>query len=187
VMQAYGLEPQVALTVELLLSWDGTLMSSSRGNYIGVREDPNEQFGKAMRIPDELLPQYYRLVLESDADPLEGDPMQAKLELARFIVRRAYGDDAAAAAEEHFTRVVRRGEAPEDVPEAPLPAGDPVHLPAALAEAFGISTSEGRRLISQGAVELDGEPVRELDVPRDRLAGALMRAGKRRYVRFATS
>src|SRR5919106_4459258 len=68
VMEAYGLEPQVALTVELLLSWDGTLMSSSRGNYIGLREEPAEQFGKAMRIPDTLLPQYYRLVMESEPE-----------------------------------------------------------------------------------------------------------------------
>src|SRR6266516_3081090 len=64
VMQAYGLDPQIALTVELLLSWDGTLMSASRGNYIALKEDPNEQFGKAMRVPDELLSQYYRLVME---------------------------------------------------------------------------------------------------------------------------
>src|SRR5437868_11813821 len=63
VMQSYGLEPQLVLTVELLLSWDGNLMSASRGNYIALKEDPNEQFGKAMRVPDELLQQYYRLVI----------------------------------------------------------------------------------------------------------------------------
>src|SRR5256714_3937121 len=77
VMEAYGLEPQVVLTVELLLSWDGELMSGSRGNYIALKEDPNEQFGKAMRIPDELLPQYYRLVMEQALT--SDDPMQAKL------------------------------------------------------------------------------------------------------------
>ncbi|HZC28679.1 MAG TPA: tyrosine--tRNA ligase, partial [Gaiellaceae bacterium] len=127
VMTAYGLEPQVVLTVELLISWDGALMSASRGNYIGLKEEPNEQFGKAMRIPDELLSQYYRLVLERDGP--HGDPMEAKLEVARFIVRRAWGEDAARAAEEHFTRVVREHQAPEDVPVARLPEGDPIHLP----------------------------------------------------------
>ncbi len=118
-MEAYRLDPQVVLTGELMLSWDETLMSASKGNYIGLREAPEEQFGKAMRIPDSLLPQWYRLVMESDEDPLAGDPMQAKLELARFIVRRSHGEEAVARAEEHFTRVVREGKAPEDIPESP--------------------------------------------------------------------
>jgi tyrosyl-tRNA synthetase len=183
VMQAYGLEPQVALTVEYLDSWDGTGMSASRGNYIGLKEAPEEQFGKAMRIPDALLDQWYRLVMERDGAPA-GDPMEAKLELARFIVRRAWGEEGARAAEDHFTRVVREGEAPEEVPEHALPAGDPVHLPAVLAEVFGLSTSEARRLIGQGGVKLDGERVDELELPRDRLSGAVLQAGKRRFVRL---
>jgi tyrosyl-tRNA synthetase len=183
VMEAYGLEPQVILTVDLLVSWDGTAMSASRGNYIGLKEEPNEQFGKAMRIPDDLLPQYYKLVVEREAPA--GDPMEAKLELARFIVRRAWGDEAAREAEEHFTRVVRRHEAPEEVEEEALPAGDPIHLPALLADGMGIpSTSEARRLITQGAVKIDGQVVTELDVPRARLEGALVQAGKRRFRRF---
>src|SRR5438132_120273 len=132
VMEAYGLEPQLALTVAYLDSWDGTGMSASRGNYIGLREPPEEQFGKVMRIPDTLLEQWYRLVAERPAP--EGGPMQAKLELARFIVTRSHGEGAAAHAEEHFTRVVREGRAPEEVPEAPLPDVDPVHLPKLLAD-----------------------------------------------------
>jgi tyrosyl-tRNA synthetase len=183
VMEAYGLEPQVALTVEYLDSWDGTGMSASRGNYIGLRERPEEQFGKAMRIPDSLLPQWYRLVMERDDTP--ADPFEAKLELARFIVRRAWGDEAVASAEQHFTRVVREGEAPDEVPEAQLPEGDPLHLPALLVERLGLgSTSEARRLIAQGGVRLNGEVVTELDVPRSRLEGALVQAGKRRFARF---
>ena len=183
VMEAYGLEPQIALTVDLLESWDGTAMSASRGNYIALFEDPNEQFGKAMRVPDELLPQYYRLVMEREDVP--PDPLEAKLELARFIVQRAHGDAAVGPAEEHFTRVVRRHEAPEDVPEKTLPAGDPIHLPALLVEHLGVgSTSEARRLIEQGGVKLDGEAVVELDVPRARLEGAIVQAGKRRFARF---
>ena len=183
VMQAYGLEPQVALTVAYLDSWDGTGMSASRGNYIGLKEPPEEQFGKAMRIPDALLDQWYRLVMERDGAPA-GDPMEAKLELARFIVGRAWGEDGVRAAEEHFTRVVRHGEAPDEVPEHPLPAGDPVHLPALLADAFGLSTSEARRLIAQHGVKLDGEVVGDLDLPRERLAGQVLQAGKRRFVRL---
>jgi tyrosyl-tRNA synthetase len=183
VMEAYGLEPQVALTVEYLDSWDGTGMSASRGNYIGLKEAPEEQFGKAMRIPDTLLSQWYRLVMQQDDVP--ADPFAAKLELARFIVARAWGDEAARGAEEHFNRVVRKGQAPEEVPEAPLPEGDPLHLPALLVDELGLtSTSEARRLISQGGVKLEGEIVTTLDIPREKLAGALVQAGKRRYVRF---
>jgi tyrosyl-tRNA synthetase len=186
VMAAYGMEPQVALTVAYLDSWDGTGMSASRGNYVGLKEPPEEQFGKTMRIPDSLLDQWYRLVMEADDMPT-GDPMAAKLELARFIVRRAWGDEAAAEAEEHFTRVVRQGREPEDVPEHALPAGDPVHLPAVLADAFGLSTSEGRRLIAQGGVKVDGRPADALDVPRVLLEGAVVQAGKRRFVRLVSA
>jgi tyrosyl-tRNA synthetase len=187
VMEAYGLEPQVAITNPLLLSWDGTLMSASRGNYVALFEEPEEQFGKAMRIPDDLLPDYYRLVMQSDEDPLAGDPMEAKLELARFIVRRAHGDDAVRRAEEHFTRVVRERQTPADVPELRLPDADPVHLPALLVEQLGLaSTSEARRLIAQGGVKLDGEAVAELDLPRERLEGAVIQAGKRRFARLTS-
>ena len=154
VMEAYGLEPQVVLTTPLLLSWDGAKMSSSVGNNIPLTAAPEEQFGRTMRIPDAMLADWYRLVVEA---PLPaGEPMDAKLALARFIVARSHGDEAATAAEAHFTRVVREGGAPEDVPEAPLPAGDPLHLPALLAAAFGLSTSEARRMIGQGGVKLNG-------------------------------
>jgi tyrosyl-tRNA synthetase len=187
VMQAYGLAPQIALTTPLIASWDGDKMSGSRGNYIALVEDPEEQFGKTMRLPDSLLPDYYRLVMETDEDPLAGDPMEAKLRLARFIVTRAHDEDAARRAEEHFTRVVREGQAPDEVPEAPLPTGDPVHLPALLASVFGVSSSEGRRLLGQGGVKVNGDVISELDVPRASLEGALLQAGKRRFARLTVT
>jgi tyrosyl-tRNA synthetase len=188
VMQAYGLEPQVALTTPLLMGTDGRKMSASLGNYIGLAEPPEEQFGKTMRISDEALPEYYRLVMESPADPAELDPLEAKLALARFIVGRSHGDEAARKAEAHFTRVVREGKAPDEVPEAKLPDGDPVHLPAVLVEFLGVgSTSEARRLISQGGVRVNGEAVTEIDVPRGALDGALLQAGKRQFIRLRAS
>jgi tyrosyl-tRNA synthetase len=182
VMGAYGLDPQVALTVEYLVSWDGAGMSASRGNYIGLKEPPDEQFGKTMRIPDSLLDQWYRLVAQAPVP--DGDPLEAKLALARLIVTRSHGAEAGRAAEEHFTRVVREGRAPDDVPEYPLPAGDPVHLPAVIADAFGMSTSEARRLIAQGGVKVADKPVSELDVSRAVLAGSVLQAGKRRFARL---
>ena len=186
VMEAYGLDPQVALTTPILNSWDGTKMSSSVGNNIPLTAPPEEMFGRTMRVPDELLPEWYRLVWERE--PPAGDPLEAKLALARFIVARSWGEEAARAAEDHFTRVVREGQAPEEVPEEPLPEGDPLHLPALLVERLGLgSTSEARRLIAQGAVKVDGEVVSDVDLPRERLAGALVQAGKRRFVRFASA
>ncbi len=183
VMQHYGLEPQVVLTTPLLLSWDGEKMSSSVGNNIPLTAPPEEMFGRTMRIPDAQLREWYALVAER---PLpDGEPMEAKLALARFIVARSHGEEAARAAEEHFTRVVREGQAPAEIPEWPLPADDPVHLPRLLREAgLAPSTSEGRRLIEQDAVRADGEVLTELDVPRDRLDQAVLQVGKRRFVRL---
>jgi tyrosyl-tRNA synthetase len=183
-MQAYGLEPQVALTTPLLIGLDGQKMSASLGNYIGLTDPPEEQFGKTMRISDELLPGYYRLVMESDVDPASLDPLEAKLELARFVVRRSHGDEAARDAEAHFTRVVRERQAPDEIQEAALPPGDPVHLPALIREIFGLSTSEARRLIAQGGVKVDGAPTADLDVPQAALEGAVLQVGKRQFARL---
>jgi tyrosyl-tRNA synthetase len=181
VMEAYGLEPQVALTVEYLDSWDGTGMSASRGNYIGLKEPPEQQFGKSMRIPDSLLQQWYRLVMEREDIP--DDPFRAKLELARFIVRRAWGEEAVAAAEEHFTRVVREGQAPEEVPE--IDHAEPVvHLPALLADAFGQSRAHWRRVIDQGGVRVDGRVLDSYDVDTASIAGDVIQAGKRQFLRI---
>jgi tyrosyl-tRNA synthetase len=183
VMPHYGLEPQVVLTTPLLLSWDGAKMSSSVGNNIPLSAAPEEIFGRTMRISDDQLPQWYELVVEQSLPA--GDPLEAKLALARFMVARSHGKEAATTAEEHFARVVRRGEAPEDVPELALDGADPVHLPKVIADAgLAGSTSEARRLIGQGAVKLNGQAVTELDLPRQGLAGALLQVGKRRFARL---
>jgi tyrosyl-tRNA synthetase len=183
VMESYGLEPQVVLTTPLLLSWDGEKMSSSVGNNIPLTMAPEEQFGRTMRISDDQLPQWYELVVQKP--PPDGDPLEAKLALARFVVARSHGEDAAQAAEEHFTRVVRERQAPADVPEVRLPESDLVHLPALLVDGIGVgSTSEARRLLAQGAVRVNGEVVSELDLPRAALEGALLQAGKRRFARL---
>jgi tyrosyl-tRNA synthetase len=182
-MQAYGLEPQVVLTTPLLLSWDGEKMSSSVGNNIPLTAAPEEMFGRTMRIPDSMLEDWYRLVAERPVP--EGDAMTAKLELARWIVARSHGEDAARAAEEHFTRVVREGKPPDDVEEVLVPDPDEViHLPAFLASRLGESSSHWRRVIDQGGVKLDGEPVAGYDVPWAGLDGATLQAGKRQFLRL---
>ena len=185
VMQAYGLAPQIALTTPLLLSWDGEKMSSSLGNNIPLLAAPEEMFGRTMRIPDEQLEEWWRHVAEQ---PVPGtDPMEAKLALARWIVARSHGEEAARAAEDHFTRVVRRHEAPEEVEEAQLEGPDPVHLPVFLAAKLGESTSHWRRTIDQGGVKLDGSALSGYDHPWSELDGRVLQAGKRRFVRLVSS
>jgi len=183
VMASYGLEPQVVLTTPLLLSWDGEKMSSSVGNNIPLTAAPEEMFGRTMRIPDSMLEEWYRLVAERPVPA--GEPMAAKLALARSIVARSHGEEAAAAAAEHFTRVVREGKAPEEVEEVPLEHPDPVvHLPAVLAAKLGESSSYWRRVIDQGGVKMDGRPVPGYDVPWTELEGATLQAGKRQFLRL---
>jgi tyrosyl-tRNA synthetase len=123
-------------------------------------------------------------VLEQPVPALE--PMEAKLALARWIVARSHGSEAARQAEEHFTRVVRERGVPETVPEIHLVARDaPVSLPAVMVEHMGTrSTSEARRLIEQGGVKLDGQTLAELEVDPKRLDGALLQVGKRRFARI---
>jgi tyrosyl-tRNA synthetase len=182
VMEAYGLEPQIALTTPLLLSWDGEKMASSVGNNIPLTAPPEEIFGRTMRVPDEQLPEWYRLVWEREL-PEGADPLEAKLALARFVVARSWGEEAAKGAEEHFTRVVREGQAPDEVPEVEH-AEPVVHLPQLLAERFGQSTSHWRRVIDQGGVRADGQAITSYDVDTEAVAGAVIQAGKRQFLRI---
>jgi tyrosyl-tRNA synthetase len=179
---AYGQEPQVAVIGPLINGPNGVQkMSASLDNYIGIDEPPNEMYGKAMSAVDEMMPAYYRYCLESD-DPPPDDPYQAKREFARRLVERWHGPEAAATAEAAFDRQFKQGRAAADAPRLPLPAEDPVHMPAFLAE-HGLASSRGeaRRLIAQGGVRVNQEPLgpAELDLPRSRLAGAELRVGRR--------
>ncbi len=184
VMERYGKEAQVVVTYPLLVGLDGEeKMSKSRGNYVGILEPPEEMFGKTMSIPDKALPQWWELVAGGGEHP--ESPLEWKLELARRITARWHGAGGAEAGEAHFTRVVRRHEAPDEMPEATFPAGEsPVYLPGLLQEALGSSGSHWRRQIDQGGVRLNGEPVAAYEVEPARLDGAVVQAGKRRFVRF---
>jgi tyrosyl-tRNA synthetase len=161
---------------------DGTeKMSKSLSNYVGVTDRPDDMYGKTMRIPDELLESWYRLLLLREP-PADLGPRDAKRALARALVERYHGPEAAPTAEAHFDRMAAR-QAPDEVPEASF-SDDPVHLPAVLGDAFGVSRSEVRRQIAQGGVHIGDEVVEEPDQPADRLDGQVVRMGKRRYVRL---
>jgi tyrosyl-tRNA synthetase len=183
VMERYGLEPQLVVTYPLLVGTDGVeKMSKSRGNYVGILEAPEEIFGKVMSIPDAALEQWWDL-LAGGGEHSES-PMEWKLELARRIVMRWHGEDGARAGEGHFTRVVRRHEAPEEVPVMDYRHPDPVvHLPQLLVMAFGQSSSHWRRMIDQGAVKIDGEPIHVYDHETRFVDQKLIQAGKRQFVR----
>ena len=182
VMSHYGLEPQVVLTTPLINGPNGTQkMSASLDNYIGIAEPAAEMFGKAMSAVDDLMPQYYELLLDDDAPP-PADPYVAKREFARRLVERWHGAEAARDAEAGFDRMFKEKRATDDAPVIELPPGDPVHVPALLADnKLASSRGEARRLIAQGGVHVDGAALAadELDVPRDRLAGAELRVGRR--------
>jgi tyrosyl-tRNA synthetase len=187
IQQAYGLEPQVVLTTPLINGPNGVQkMSASLDNYIGISDPPAEMYGKAMSSVDELMPQYYDLLLDADQPP-PADPYLAKREFARRLVERWHGTEAAAAAEAGFDRMFKEKRATDDAPVLELAAGDPVHMPALLADnGLAASRGEARRLIGQGGVRLDGVALSagELDVPRTRLRGAELRVG-RRFARIA--
>ena len=186
IQESYGVAPQVALTMPILPGIDGVKrMSKSEGNYVGVAEPPDEQFGKLMRIPDAVMPVYYDLLLGRPLDPGLA-PVESKRTLAREIVARYHGEHAATEAEAHFDRLHVERALPDSIEEATLPGDDPVHVPALIRDNFGLSSSEARRLLGQGGIRLDGEQLGagDLDVPAARLDGAVLQVGKRRHKRF---
>jgi tyrosyl-tRNA synthetase len=203
IQRGHGKEPQVAFTMPLLTGTDGTRkMSKTFGNHIGLTEPPEEQFGKTMSIPDQLIAEWCRLCTDlapADVDAVEKGladgtflAVEQKRRLAREIVRLYHGEEAAAAAEERFDTVHRQHEIPEDVSEVRIPDGaireGRVWLPRLLAETgLAASHADGRRLIEGGGVRLDGEPLTdpaaELDVGQ--LRGRVLQTGRRRFVRLS--
>ncbi len=190
-----GQRKHVPVTVPILVGVDGAMrMSKSTGNFIGLDEAPEEQYGKAMSIPDGALANYLELATSLDraevAAAIEGlaagerDPMAEKKRLARTIVLELHGAEAAARAEAHFERTVQRREEPEEMPEAPARAGQA--LIDVIVEAGAVSSRrEARRLFEQGAVTADGEPVADGREPAR--VGTRVRVGKRRWLRIVAA
>lgn len=193
--EAFGLAPQVCITFPILVGTDGhARMSKSAGNYIGIDEPPADMYGKVMSLPDEVMGSYFRLVtrwtppevahLEARLAAGEMHPMAAKKALAWEIVACYHGPEQADAAARHFDRVHQQGQAPADMPRFAMPAAMRI---ADLLQAAGLcdSKSEGRRLVEQGGVRLDGQVVESVDrmvVPGDQV----LQVGKRRFVQLAT-
>jgi tyrosyl-tRNA synthetase len=193
VQSSYGVPQQSILTMPILVGIDGVQkMSKSLGNYIGVTDPPAEMFGKLMSIPDEAMDEYFRLLLGAAGRP-DGPPNLAKRELGRRIVDRFHGDGSGAGAEAAFDKVFVERSVPDDIPVVELADytdrdDGTIHLPRLIAGAFGLSSSEARRLISQGGVKLDAERLTEpLDVPAEVLAERVLQVGKRRFAKLQNS
>jgi tyrosyl-tRNA synthetase len=189
IQRAYSQPEQAILTMPILVGTDGQRkMSKSYGNQIGITDKPQEMYGKAMSIPDEAMEEYNRLLLHRAPPAAEVSPRDAKRELARELVGWLHSPDDASAAEGHFDRVFVDREAPEEIEDATFQAGSDglVHLPGVIADEFGVSRSEARRLIDQGGVTLGEESLGagEHDVAGERADGQVLKVGKRRFRRL---
>ncbi len=200
-MEKMGMEPQVALTLPLLEGTDGVQkMSKSYGNYIGLTDEPADMFGKVMSIPDELMVKYYRLCTALPVDEIEAieqglcsgelHPNVAKRQLARAIVGQYHGQGAAAESEEAFDRVFKQHQLPEQIDEFVIALEPEVYLPGLLAEMGLVSTaSDGRRMIDQGGVRIEGEQLeaRVYTYARARVEGRVVQVGKRKFGRVVNA
>ena len=197
--QMRGQRPQQVFLVPLLIGTDGSQkMSKSLGNYIGIDEPPNEIYGKAMSIPDDLIIDYLELVTDVPDKDIANfkeqitnqsiNPMVIKKRLAQEIVTQFHGAPAAQEAEEHFAKVFQRRELPEEVVPLKTSVRHKSTLTAELTEAgLTKSRSEARRLLAQGAIEIDGKTITEdLEIAQIK-KGSIIKVGKRRFAQIAGS
>jgi len=191
IQKAYGQEPEVILTVPLLIGLDGVKkMSKSEDNYIAFNDSPEDMYGKVMSIRDELMEDYYRLVLYYDDDQMEEvkalierDPLRAKERLAYEITKIFHGEEGAERGREHFNRVFRKRDIPEDMPV--LSVDGPIKLSEALLMSGLVSSkNEFRRLLSQGSIRINGQKVFE---DKTIEGDAVIRVGKRRFLKIESS
>ncbi|MFW8602297.1 tyrosine--tRNA ligase [Desulfobacterota bacterium M19] len=191
--RTYGQEPQVVITMPLLEGLDGVnKMSKSLGNYIGITDSPDDIYGKILSIPDEIMFRYYELlsdltlpeieVLRRDMDKGAAHPKEIKMRLARELTARYYDDEAARQAEENFQRVFKSHGLPDDIPEREMAAGADIWLPRLLADCGLVKgTGEGRRMIKQNAVSLDGKKTGDVEYQVAAAGEILLQVGKRRF------
>jgi tyrosyl-tRNA synthetase len=189
--ERFGLPPQVVLTLPLLEGTDGVAkMSKSLGNAIGLKEPPEEMYGKLMSIPDALMVRYFDLLTDEDVDAVQRlHPMEAKQRLARTVTASIHGDVAAQRAEEQFNRIFRQRQLPEVIPEFQLSQhmfkeGKVPLLPLLVATQMASSKSHARRLVEQKGVELDGQPLTDPNMSIAIRSGAVLRVGKRRFLKL---
>jgi tyrosyl-tRNA synthetase len=190
IQRAFGQPEQAVLTMPILPGVDGAeKMSKSVGNHIGITEPPSEIYGRTLSLPDEAMDTWFSL-LAVERPPAGTSARDAKHALARALVARFHGDAAADAAASEFDRVHVQRSAPDEIDELAFDAVNGlVHLPALIADGFGMSRSDARRMLAQGGVRLDGEPLGadDLDLPREQVDGHVLQVGKRHFRRVRVS
>ncbi len=188
--ERFGQEPQVVLTLPLLEGTDGQhKMSKSLGNAIGVAEPPDQIYGKLMSVPDDLMIRYYELLTEENLQEIRAmHPMEAKQRLALLLVRQLHGQEAAQSAQDRFNQIFRKREIPEEVREFKVPAAllkEGKVFPVDLLAESGIAPSraEAKRLLQQGAVDLDGRRLSDPQIPVVVKSGSILKVGKRQFLK----
>jgi tyrosyl-tRNA synthetase len=184
--------PQIVMIFPLLVGLDGVQkMSKSKGNYIGINDEPNDMFGKVMSIPDELMENYFLLATEVAreridelTDPDKTHPRDAKVTLAREVVRTYHGQEAADAAEQEFTRVFAQGQTPDEMPEIVVQESAMGIRQLVKHANFAASSGEAKRLIKQNAVSIDDEKISDPNAEIALETGQILRVGKRRFGRI---
>ena len=186
-----GLEPQVVLLMPILVGLDGTQkMSKSLGNYVGISDEPTDQFGKLMSLPDEAMRTYFTLCtlvpLGEVEEILAGHPMDAKKRLAREIVSIYHGEEAAQKAQRAFEIQFSPNGMPEEMPSVHLGAGE-MSVADLVKACFNVSGKEARRRVQQGAVSIDGEKMSDAEQKIELKPGLVIKAGKRDWAKVEVS
>jgi len=192
IQKGYGQQPQIVITMPILVGLDGKeKMSKSKGNYIGVTDEPNDMFGKVMSISDDMMENYFTLLTGLPAeriaelvDPGKTHPKEAKVLLGKMIVSQFYGEEAAAAAAAEFEKVFARGQLPEEIPEVEMPAEPIAASKLLLACKLVSSGGDAKRMIKQSAASIDGEKLTDPNAEITPKDGAVIRVGKRKFARL---
>jgi tyrosyl-tRNA synthetase len=192
IQKGYGKQPQIVITMPILVGLDGKeKMSKSKGNYIGVTDEPNDMFGKVMSISDDMMENYFTLLTDLPAeriaelvDPAKTHPKEVKILLGKMIVSQFYDETAADAAAAEFDKVFAQGRLPDDIPEITLPAKvisiKQLLLACKLVETGG----EAKRMIKQSAASIDGEKLTDPNAEITPKDGVVIRVGKRKFARL---
>jgi len=195
IQRTCGQEPQIVLIMPILVGLDGVeKMSKSKGNYIGITDEPAEMFGKIMSIPDALMENYFMLLTDLPREQIDvlldekqTHPRRAKAMLGKLIVSQYHDEAAAKAAAVEFDRVFGERQPPTDMPEISIPAGKMNIVRLVVSAGFAGSNSEARRLVGQNAVSIDGEKIADIDAEVEPKDGAVLKVGKRRFGKIVLS
>ncbi len=198
IQREFGVEPQVILTMPLLVGTDGIeKMSKSYNNYIGISESPREIFGKTLSIPDELIYIYFELAtdvsnkelseIKNQLDEKKVNPRNLKRNLARTLIRMYYDNQASEEAEKEFDKIFVQKEIPDDIPEFMLDNGNEIGILDLIVKVnFAPSKGEARRLIAQGGVTLDGEKISDINALINIDKPKVLKVGKRKFIKITS-